>query len=108
MPYVLYIASASAAVALFMMMPRRRYMPAKLGALLGAVTLGALWLYLAKHYLTDFGGDEGRGLARPAWPPSTCFSRRALKAGSAGSRVCGRSSTRFAVRLTPRDPLSRV
>ncbi len=44
-----YVASVLGAVAVFMMMPRQRYSPTRLGALLGAMTLGALWLYLSRH-----------------------------------------------------------
>ena len=39
MSYLLYIASTLGALALLLMMPRRRYNPRMLGALLGAVTL---------------------------------------------------------------------
>lgn len=58
MQYALYIASAIAAVALYMMMPRRGYNPRKIGALLGAMTLGGLWLYLHKHLPTALGLEQ--------------------------------------------------
>jgi len=55
MHYALYIASAISAVALYMMMPRRGYNPRKIGALLGALTLGGLWLYLHKRLPAALG-----------------------------------------------------
>ena len=48
MPYALYIASVVGALALLMMLPRRGFTPGKLGALLGAATLGGLWLWLGR------------------------------------------------------------
>lgn len=57
MVYALYIASAIGAIALFMMAPRRGYSPVRLGGLLGAMTLGGLWLTLAGH-LPDLGPDR--------------------------------------------------
>jgi len=56
MPYGLYIASVLAALALYMTAPRRGYSPARLGMLLGAMTLGGLWIALAKH-LPDLAGQ---------------------------------------------------
>ncbi len=47
--YALYIASVIGAAALLLMMPRRGFNPRPLGALLGAATLGGLWLYLARQ-----------------------------------------------------------
>ena len=55
MHYALYIASAIGAVALYMMMPRRGYNPRKIGALLGALTLGGLWLYLHERLPAALG-----------------------------------------------------
>lgn len=55
----LYIASVIGAVSLFMMMPRRGFNPRKLGALLGAATLGGLWLVL---YRTWMASGEPTGL----------------------------------------------
>lgn len=57
MVYALYIASAFGAIALFMMAPRRGYSPVRLGGLLGAMTLGGLWLTLAGH-LPELGTDR--------------------------------------------------
>jgi NADH-quinone oxidoreductase subunit J len=45
----LYVASVLGAVALFMMMPREGVAWRRLGALLGAMTLGGLWLFLARY-----------------------------------------------------------
>jgi NADH-quinone oxidoreductase subunit J len=47
MQLALYIASVIGALALVMMMPRQRYNLATAGALLGAATLGAVWLVLS-------------------------------------------------------------
>lgn len=55
MHYALYIASAIGAVALYLMMPRRGYNPRKIGTLLGALTLGGLWLYLHDKLPTALG-----------------------------------------------------
>lgn len=77
MPYVLYIASTLGAVALFMMMPRHGYSPRKLGALLGAVTLGGLWLFLAQHYLEP---ASDRGITAPAVVYHYIFSGLAIVA----------------------------
>ena len=49
MKEALYIAVVIGAISLYMMMPRRGYSPRNLGALLGACTLGGLWLVLARH-----------------------------------------------------------
>ena len=61
MPYLIYIASTLAAISLYMMMPRRGFQPGKFGALLGAATLGGLWLLLAE-YLPE-PTDRGVGQA---------------------------------------------
>lgn len=47
--YGLYVATVVGALALFLMMPRRGYNPRKIGALLGAATLGGAWLWLGRH-----------------------------------------------------------
>jgi NADH-quinone oxidoreductase subunit J len=47
-PIALYVASVLGAVALFLMLPRGRVSLPRLGALLGAMTLGGLWLFLAR------------------------------------------------------------
>ena len=45
----LYIATAIGAIALYLMMPRRGFNPRVIGALLGAATVGGLWLWLAGY-----------------------------------------------------------
>jgi len=72
MHYALYIASGIGAIALFMMMPRRGYTPRKIGALLGALTLGGAWLYLAKNL------PESLGLDRSAFAYYYIFSGLAI------------------------------
>ena len=47
-----YVASALGAIAVYLMMPRRGYQPVQIGGLLGAVTLGGVWLYLSR-FLPD-------------------------------------------------------
>jgi NADH-quinone oxidoreductase subunit J len=61
MEYALYIASTLGAVSLFMMMPRRGLNLAVLGAILGAATLGGLWLWLARGFEDD-GERLGGGM----------------------------------------------
>lgn len=62
MTYALYIASILGALALLLMMPRRKPLPAKLGALLGGSTLGGLWLYLANEMPQHVGlSNAGMG-----------------------------------------------
>lgn len=61
MSIALYIASAVGAVSLLMMMPRKGYTPRALGGLLGAATLGGLWLMLARH-LPDVLGLPGAAM----------------------------------------------
>lgn len=58
MHYGLYIASAIGAVALYLMMPRPGYNPRMIGALLGAMALGGLWLYLARSLPESLGIDR--------------------------------------------------
>lgn len=48
METALYIASFLGAVAVYLALPRREVSLAKLGALVGAATLGGLWLYLGR------------------------------------------------------------
>lgn len=50
MTYALYAGSFLGAVALLLMMPRPGFTPQKIGALLGAVTMGGLWLFIADHF----------------------------------------------------------
>jgi NADH-quinone oxidoreductase subunit J len=75
MLYAIYIASVAGAISLLLMMPRRGYNPRKIGALVGAITLGGLWLYLAR-FLPD-----ALGIAKPAMIYYYLFS--ALAIGSA-------------------------
>lgn len=60
MDFVLYIATVTGAVALVMMMPRPRYAPRTLGAILGAATLGGAWLYLARTLPADATGPTAQ------------------------------------------------
>lgn len=76
MPYVLYIASALGAAALLMMMPRQGYTPLRLGLVLGAATLGGLWLFLARQL------PSTPGLAPGAWPYYYVFSAIAIGAAA--------------------------
>lgn len=54
MNYALYIGSFLGALSLLLMMPRKRFSPVKLGALLGAATLGGLWLFLVRFLDQSF------------------------------------------------------
>lgn len=47
--YGLYVASVVGAIALYLMAPRAGYTPTRIGGLLGAATLGGLWLWLARY-----------------------------------------------------------
>lgn len=58
MSYALYIASAIGAVALLLMMPREKVGLGRIGALLGAATLGGLWLALAPHLPAQLGMER--------------------------------------------------
>lgn len=75
MTYALYIASVVGAAALLLMMPRPGYNPRFLGGLLGAATLGGLWLYLSREMPYE------TGLARSAMACYYIFS--AIAIGSA-------------------------
>ncbi|MCC6580084.1 MAG: NADH-quinone oxidoreductase subunit J [Phycisphaeraceae bacterium] len=55
MQYSLYIASALGAAALYLMMPRAGFSPLRLGVVLGAATLGGLWLVLSRHLPAQLG-----------------------------------------------------
>ena len=55
MTAALYIASVVGAVALYLMMPRRGYTPVRIGFLLGACSLGGLWLFLYKDLSANLG-----------------------------------------------------
>ncbi|MEE9212228.1 MAG: NADH-quinone oxidoreductase subunit J [Phycisphaeraceae bacterium] len=72
MDYTLYIASVMGAIAVYLMMPRRGFTPRKIGALLGAVTLGALWLILARS------AGVGAGMPGGAWTYYYIFSAVAI------------------------------
>src|SRR5688572_13245394 len=75
MTYALYIATVLGAVALVLMMPRRDWTAGKLGGLLGAATLGGLWLALHRYL------PPALGIARPAMVYYYLFS--AIAIGSA-------------------------
>jgi len=62
MAMTLYIASALGALGLFMMMPDRRGGTRTIGVLLGAMTLGGLWLTLARFAPT---AKDGAGAPLP-------------------------------------------
>lgn len=55
MIYALYIATAVGAVSLFLMMPRQGFNPRAIGGLLGAMTLGSLWLFLSRKMPVSTG-----------------------------------------------------
>ncbi len=73
--YILYLASALGGLSLYLMMPRLGYNPIRIGALLGAMTLGGLWLVLAERL------PEALGVERAAFAYYYVFS--ALAIGSA-------------------------
>lgn len=60
MQLVLYIATLLGAFALVLMMPKRSWNLPRVGALLGAATLGGAWVVLASY---DAGGNERHGLS---------------------------------------------
>ncbi|MBI1337203.1 MAG: hypothetical protein GC164_09610 [Phycisphaera sp.] len=72
MVYALYTASVIGAIALWMMMPRRGYNPRKIGAILGAATLGGTWLVLSRELPGDLG------ISRVAFGYSYIFSAIAI------------------------------
>lgn len=72
MHYALYIASVAGAMSLLLMMPRQGLNLRKIGALLGAVTLGGLWLYLARFL------PPSLGISRPAMIYYYIFSAIAI------------------------------
>lgn len=72
MQYTIYIASTIGAVSLYMMMPRPGYNPRMIGALLGAATLGGLWLHLYKYIPQPMGLEHG------AFPYYYAFSALAI------------------------------
>lgn len=70
--YALYIASVVGAISLLLMMPRAGFNPRKIGAVLGAATLGGLWLFLARFL------PEHLGIAKPAMIYYYVFSAIAI------------------------------
>jgi NADH-quinone oxidoreductase subunit J len=74
MLYPLYIASVVGAIALVLMMPRAGFNPRKIGALLGAATLGGLWLVLSRQLPQDLG------ISSAAWIYYYIFSAIAIAA----------------------------
>lgn len=58
MTAALYTASVVGAVALFLMMPRRGYTPVRMGFLLGACSLGGIWLFLSQYLPSVTGLPE--------------------------------------------------
>lgn len=76
MVYALYIASALGAVGLYLMMPRPGYTPRAIGALIGAATLGGLWLYLSNHLPAQLG------IETPAFTYQYLFSALAIAAAA--------------------------
>ena len=75
MPYILYITSIIGGICLFLIMPRHGFNPRIFGALLGAISLGSLWLVLARQQ------NIGSGMADGTWAYYYVFS--ALAIGSA-------------------------
>ena len=51
----LYIATVAGAIALYLMMPRRGFSLSVFGALLGVMTVGGLWLWLAERLPETYG-----------------------------------------------------
>jgi len=74
--YGLYVATVVGALALFLMMPRRGYNPRKIGALLGAATLGGAWLWLGRSLFQR----EDLGIAFEAMPYYYIFSALGIAA----------------------------
>lgn len=71
----LYIASVLGAIALLLIMPKRRWNFRIIGALLGAATVGALWFVLAEALPEDLGG-----IGQPAFLYQYVFSAIAIAA----------------------------
>ena len=71
---VLYIASVVGAVALFLLMPKPGKDLRILGGLLGAATLGALWLVLVPLFLLGEGGVINTGFTDGQTPFYYVFS----------------------------------
>lgn len=72
----LYIASVIGAVALLLVMPRKSIMLPKLGLLLGAATLGGVWLFVARNAPQWLEGQTG--LPAGALPYYYIFSALAI------------------------------
>lgn len=75
---VLYIASVAGAVSLFLLMPKPGKDLRILGALLGAATLGGLWLVLAPLFLLDDRGVLDTGFSDGQTPFYYVFSAIAI------------------------------
>lgn len=75
---VLYIASVAGAAALFLLMPKPGKDLRVLGGLLGAATLGALWLVLAPLFLLNDKGVLDTGFADGQTPFYYVFSAIAI------------------------------
>lgn len=92
-PVILYIASILGAIALLMMMPKRRLNLKPLGALLGAATLGGLWLVLTRQFdfwatlpapsPPGFGGEQSTGIETAAFAFHYIFGFIAIAAAVA-------------------------
>ncbi len=78
---VLYIATVAGAASLFLLMPKPGKDLRLLGGLLGAATLGLLWLALAPLYLLGDGGRLDTGLHDGQTPFYYIFSALAIAAG---------------------------
>lgn len=75
---VLYIASVVGAVALFLLMPKPGKDLRILGGLIGAATLGALWLLLVPLFLIDDQGGLNTGFSDGQTPFYYVFSSIAI------------------------------
>lgn len=92
-PIILYLASILGAIALLMMMPKRRFNLKPLGGLLGAATVGGLWLFLARRFdfwaelpapaPPGFGGDDQTGIETAAFAFHYIFGFIAIAASVA-------------------------
>ena len=75
-PFI-YVATAMGAVAVLLMMPRAGYTPRLWGWLLGAITLGGMWLYFVRQVRPD---TPLAGMAGSALPYYYIFSFIAIAA----------------------------
>ena len=58
MDFALYMASGIGAIAVYLMMPRRGVNLALVGGLLGAITLGGLWMWLSRFLPQQLGMER--------------------------------------------------